>query len=291
MVVKVEKENMMQNTDNMPDWDLIIKPQTDRRLLNFAEIKLYRELLFFFIWRNLKIRYKQTALGAVWAILQPVLTMVVFSVVFGQLGKIPSDGVPYPIFSLAALVPWTYFSNALSSASNSLVAHEKMISKIYFPRILLPMADVFSSLVDFAIAFCILIAMMFFFGITPTIYTLILPVLIVLAVTTALGAGLWLAAINVKYRDVKFALGFLIQFWLFISPVAYSSALIPDRWKLLYALNPMVGVIDGFRWALLGEGSAPNLGAFALSILVSAVLLVSGLLYFNSQEKTFSDII
>lgn len=282
---------MQSYSDDQPDWDLIIQSNQHVRLLNLAELKKYRELLFFFVWRNLKIRYKQTLLGAAWALIQPLMTMVVFSIFFGRLGQIPSDGVPYPVFSLAALVPWTYFSNALTNASNSLVAHERMISKIYFPRILLPLSEVISGLVDFAIAFVLLIIVMLSFGITPSLQTLYLPLLILFAVVTAFGAGVWLAAINVKYRDVKFALGFLVQFWLFISPVAYSSSLIPDRWRLIYSLNPMVGVIDGFRFALFGDGTAQNWQSFLLSAAFATLLLVSGLYYFRRQEETFSDVI
>jgi lipopolysaccharide transport system permease protein len=257
--------------------------------LRLDELWEYRELLYFLTWRDVKVRYKQTALGAAWAIIQPFVTMVAFSVFFGRLGNIPSDGVPYPIFSFAALVPWTYFAYSLSQASNSLVGSANLISKVYFPRLVVPISSVLSGAVDFAIAFVVLLGMMVFYGVTPTPAILLLPLFLLLALVTALGAGLWLSALNVEYRDVRYVLPFLVQVWLFATPVAYPSSLLPESWRTLYALNPMVGVVDGFRWALLG--TPPPTASAALSAAVAATLLVSGALYFRRMERTFADVV
>lgn len=249
----------------------------------------YRELLYFLTWRDIKVRYKQTALGAAWAILQPFMTMVAFSLFFGQLGKIPSDGVPYPVFSFAALLPWGFFANALSQSSNSVVGSASLVSKVYFPRLVIPIASVLSGVVDFGIAFGVMLAMMAYFRVVPTLAMVVLPFLLLMALVTALGVGLWLSALNVEYRDVRYAIPFLSQLWLFATPVAYPSSLLSEPWRTVYALNPMAGVVDGFRWALLGT---PSPGATLLvSAAVSFVLLATGAFYFRRMEQTFADVV
>ncbi len=268
----------------------IIQPSNGWIPFQLGELWAYRELLYFFIWRDIKVRYKQTVLGAAWAIIQPFFTMVVFSIFFGQLARISSENVPYPIFAYSALVPWMYFANALTQASNSLVANERMITKVYFPRLLVPLAAVLAGLMDFVIAFSVLLGMMLYYGIIPTIAIWTVPFFILLATTTALGVGLWLSALNVRYRDVRYAIGFLIQFWLFATPVAYPSSLVPEPWRVLYGLNPMVGVVEGFRWSLLGQAQPPGL-MFVVSLLTVIALLVSGLYYFRRMEHTFADVV
>jgi lipopolysaccharide transport system permease protein len=258
--------------------------------LKLGELWTYRELLYFLVWRDVKVRYKQTALGAAWAIIQPFFTMVVFSLFFGRLAKMPSDGVPYPIFAYAALVPWTFFANGLSQSANSLVGSANLIKKVYFPRLTIPIATVLSEGVDFCVAFVVLLGMMWYFGVTPTAHVWWLPLFVLLAVSTSLSVGLWLSALNVYFRDVRYVVPFITQFWLFATPVAYPSTLLSPSWRLVYGLNPMVGVVEGFRWALLGSGTAP--GAIAgVSALMTAALLVSGAMYFRRMEKTFADVV
>ncbi len=258
--------------------------------LKLKELWEYRELLYFLTWRDIKVRYKQTALGALWAIIQPFLTMVVFSLFFGNLAKVPSDGVPYPIFSFAALVPWTFFSNGLTQSSNSLVGSSNLIKKVYFPRLTIPIATVFSGVVDFLLAFAVLIAMMLYYGIIPSRNALWLPAFLLLALATSLGVGLWLSAMNVKFRDVRFVVPFITQFWLFATPIAYPSSLLSEPWRTLYGLNPMVGVVEGFRWALLGTNTIPG-KSIIMSSVAALVLLVSGAFYFRRMEKTFADVV
>jgi lipopolysaccharide transport system permease protein len=267
-----------------------IKPSNGWVALKLGELWEYRELLYFLIWRDVKVRYKQTALGAAWAIIQPVMTMLVFSLFFGKLGKMASDGVPYPIFSFAALVPWTFFSNGLTQASNSLVGSSNLIKKVYFPRLTIPIASVVSGIVDFAIAFAVLVVMMLIYGIVPTINTLWLPLFIVLALVSSLGVSLWLSALNVEYRDVRYVVPFLTQIWLFATPIAYSSRLLSEPWRTLYGLNPMVGVVEGFRWALLGTNTAPG-PMVVVSSVAALLMLISGALYFRRMEKTFADVV
>jgi lipopolysaccharide transport system permease protein len=258
--------------------------------LRLRELWGYRDLLYFLIWRDIKVRYKQTLLGAAWAILQPLMTMVVFSLIFGKLARMPTDGIPYPIFSFTALLPWQLFSRALSDASSSLVTSQTMITKVYFPRILLPLASILSGVVDFAIALVILIGMMFYYRIQPTWAVLTLPLFIVMALATAMAVGLWLSALNVLYRDVKYVTPFLINFWLYATPVAYSSSLIPEGWRSLYGLNPLAGVVEGFRWALLGQ--TLNVGSLIfVSAAAVVVLLVAGLIYFQRMELTLADMV
>ncbi len=258
--------------------------------INFAELWQYRELLSFLVIRDIKVRYKQTALGVAWAILQPVLTMVVFSIFFGRLAGVPSDGVPYPVFSFCALLPWQLFAYALTQSSNSLVQDAQMLSKVYFPRLIIPFASVVAGLIDFCIAFVVLVGIMCFYGIVPGRAMLTLPFFVLLALAAALAVGLWLSALNVKYRDIRYTLPFLAQFWLFITPVAYASSLVPPRWQAVYDLNPMVGVVEGFRWALLGK-SAPPWSMLFVSVAATAIVLTGGLFYFRRMEKTFADVV
>lgn len=264
-----------------------VSPVTEQRNLNLREVWNYRELLYFLVWRDVKVRYKQTLLGAAWAILQPLLSMVVFSFFFGKLANLNSDGLPYPIFNYSALLPWTYFSGALSGAAGSLVGSANMLTKIYFPRLVLPISAVFSGLVDFCFAFSILILMMVIYGIKPTIYVLLLPFFLLLTMITALGVGMWLAVLNVRYRDIRYIVPFLSQIWFYATPVVYSSSLLEEPWRTLYGLNPMVGVVDGFRWALLGQ--KPPGPMLWLSILVALIIFISGWIYFSKRETTFAD--
>ncbi len=256
--------------------------------LNLAEAWQYRELLYFFVWRDIKVRYKQTLIGAGWAILQPLTTMLIFTLFFGRLAKIPSDGIPYPVFFYSALLPWIYFAGALAGATNAVVENQRVITKVYFPRVILPLSSVISGWVDFAISFVLLIAMMAYYSVRPGMALAWLPLFLLLATITALGAGLWLAACNVKYRDVRYAIPFLIQLWMFASPVAYPSSLVPEQWRWLYGLNPMAGVIEGFRWALTGQGTPPGM-MLAVSAGAVAVLLAGGLAYFQKVEGTLAD--
>jgi lipopolysaccharide transport system permease protein len=267
-----------------------IEPSKGWVALQLKELWAYRELLYFLIWRDVKVRYKQTALGAAWAIIQPVSTMIVFSLFFGRLAKIPSDGIPYPIFAYAALVPWTFFSNGLSQASNSLVGSSNLLKKVYFPRLSVPISSVLSGLIDFGIAFVVLLGMMLYYGIHPTLDVIWLPFLLLLTVLTSLGVSLWLSALNVHFRDVRHMLPFLTQFWLFATPIAYPSTLLSEPWRTLYSINPMVGVVEGFRWALLGVETAPG-PMLIVSSLASLALLVGGAFYFRRLEKTFADVV
>lgn len=269
---------------------VFIRPTKGWVTINLRELWSYRELLFFLVWRNIKIRYKQTAIGAAWAILQPFLTMLVFSIFLGRLAGVPSDGTPYPVFTFTALLPWQLFSHALIESSNSLVTNERLITKVYFPRLIIPLSAVLAGLVDFVIAFGVLVAMMFFFGIVPGIAIFTLPFFILLAIMTALAVGLWLSALNVQYRDVRYAIPFLNQLWLFATPIAYPSSLIPEPWRALYGLNPMAGVVEGFRWALLNKGG-DTISLLIISIIIVTVLLIGGLAYFRRMERTFADII
>jgi lipopolysaccharide transport system permease protein len=258
--------------------------------LNLRELWAHRELLYFLVWGDLKLRYKQTALGATWAVLQPFLTMIVFTIFFGKLAKIPSDGIPYAVFAYTALVPWTYFANALSLSSLSLVRYEKVITKVYFPRLIVPLAAVLAGLVDFAVSFLLLIALMVWYGITPTHAIWTLPLFILFATVTALAVSLWFAALNVQYRDVRYTIPFLTQVWMFLTPVAYAVTLIPEQWQAMYGLNPMVGVVEGFRWSLLARDNPPGI-ALVVSIAMVLVILVGGLFYFRRMERTFADVL
>lgn len=267
----------------------VIEPSPRWGALKITELWEYRELLYFLIWRDVKVRYKQTVLGAAWAIIQPFATMVVFSIFFGKLGKIPSDGIPYPVFAFTALLPWTFFANGLSQSSNSLVGSAHLITKVYFPRLVMPLSGVLAGLIDFVIAFVVLLGMMLFYGMEPTAAVIWLPFFLLLALTTALGTGLWLSALNVQYRDIRYVVPFLTQFWLFATPIAYPSSLLSHPWRTLYGLNPMAGVVEGFRWALLD--SSPPGAMLAVSSGAAILLLISGLYYFQRMEKTFADVV
>lgn len=268
---------------------LRIAPSRGWVSLQLRELWAYRELLYFLTWRDIKVRYKQTVLGAAWAIIQPFGTMVVFSLFFGSLARMPSDGVPYPIFSYAALVPWTFFATGLTQSSNSLVGNANLIRKVYFPRLTIPISTVLSGVVDFVLAFLVLIAMMLYYGLAPTVNVVWLPALLLLALVTSLGVGLWLSALNVQFRDVRYVIPFLTQFWMFATPIAYPSTLLDEPWKAVFGLNPMVGVIEGFRWSLLG--SPPPGPMLIVSSATSLALLVSGAYYFRRMEKSFADVV
>jgi lipopolysaccharide transport system permease protein len=268
----------------------VIEPSKGWVSLRLGALWRFRELLYFLIWRDVKVRYKQTLLGAAWAILQPLLTMVIFSVFFGKLAGMPSDGVPYPLFAYIALVPWTFFANGLTLSSNSLVSNRTLLRKGYFPRLVIPVSAVASGLIDFGIAFVVLLGLAAKYGVTPTVHVLWLPALVLLALVTALGVGLWFAALNVLYRDIQYIVPFLVQVWLYATPIVYPSSLVPARWRTLYAINPMVGVVEGFRWALLGTGTAPG-PMILVSAVVSIAILIGGLFFFRRMEKSFSDVV
>jgi lipopolysaccharide transport system permease protein len=258
--------------------------------LKLRELWEYRELLYFLTWRDIKIRYKQTALGAAWAVIQPVFTMLVFSLFFGRLAKMPSDGIPYPIFSFAALVPWTLFVYGLTQSSNSLVGSANLIRKVYFPRLVIPISSLFSGVADFLIAFAILLGMMIYYRIAPSINVVWVPFFVLLTLVTSLGVGLWLSALNVEYRDVKYVVPFLTQFWMFATPIAYPSSLLHQPWRTLFGLNPMTGVVEGFRWGLLGTQTNPG-SILIASSATALLLLISGALYFRRMERTFADVV
>jgi len=278
-----------RSQESLSDFVNIIQPASRWGVFSWRELWSYRELIYFLSWRDIKVRYKQTALGALWAIIQPFFTMIVFSVVFGKLGQIPSDGTPYPIFSFTALLPWTLFANSLTTASNSLVSNTNLITKVYFPRIIIPLSTVISGLLDFFIAFVVLLCMMMFYRVLPTTAIILLPFFLLLTIIAALGAALWLSALNVQYRDIRYVIPFLVQFWLFITPIAYPSSLFSEPWRALYGINPMAGVVEGFRWALLGS-HAPG-PMLTVSIITSVLLFLGGALYFQRMEDTFADVI
>jgi len=269
---------------------LRIEPLHGRAALKLWELWEYRELLYFLVWRDVKVRYKQTAIGAAWAVIQPLMTMVVFTVIFGNFAKMPSDGLPYPIFAYTALLPWHLFANALNRCSGSFVSEAHLITKVYFPRLIAPLSATISGVIDFAIAFVMLLAMMVWYGIAPTWGAIGLPIFLLLALITALAVGLWLSTLHVRYRDIGYTVPFLIQIWMFASPVFYPVSLVPEKWRALYSLNPMAGVIEGFRWALLGK-QTPEFGMMALSAIMVAVLLWGGLAYFKRTERTFADVV
>ena len=267
-----------------------IQPSKGWVSLRLDQLWEYRELIYFFTWRDIKVRYKQTVLGAAWAIIQPLFTMLIFSLFFGRLAKVPSDGLPYPIFAFTALVPWTFFAYGVTQASNSLVTFPNLVTKVYFPRLTLPIATVLAGAVDFVLAFVVLLGMMFFYGVIPTVNIIWLPLLLLLALVTSLGVSLWLSAVNVKYRDVRYTIPFLVQLWMFATPIAYPSSLLEEPWRSIFALNPMVGVVEGFRWALLGADTAPG-PMILVSSVMAVVLLIGGAFYFRRMEATFADVI
>jgi lipopolysaccharide transport system permease protein len=269
---------------------IVIRPPKGWAALDLREFAGAHELLYFLVLRNLKLRYKQTALGAAWALLQPLLTMAVFTVVFGRLARLDSDGLPYPVFALAALVPWTYFATVLAQAGNSLVDQQQLLTKVYFPRLLLPLAAVIAGLVDLAIAFALLLVVLAWYGIDSSARLLAVPAFALLAAAAAFAPGVWLAALNVRYRDVRYVIPFLVQIWLFVTPVVYSSRLIPERWRPLYGLNPMAGVVDGFRWMVSPGAPAPGAG-LVVSITAVAIVLTAGLYFFRRVERSFADVV
>ncbi len=268
---------------------IIISPLSGWAPINFKELWSYRELLYTFIQRDVTVRYKQTALGAAWAVIQPFFMMVVFTIFFGKLAKISSEGIPYPLFSYAALLPWMLFAEGITRSTNSMVVNSRIMTKVYFPRLIMPLSGVISPLADFAVAFVILIGMMLFYGYVPTLNILWLPLFLILALTTSVGVGLWLSALNVRYRDFHYTVPFLIQLWLFASPVVYPSTLLTPPYSTLYGLNPMAGVIEGFRWALLGTN--PPSSMIFMSIIIALAILISGAFYFKRMEKTFADVV
>lgn len=278
--------------DNSVESMIRIEPTRGWNTLKLGDIWRYRELVFFLTWRDIKVRYKQTLLGVAWAVLQPVVTMVIFSLIFGRIAKLDSEGVPYPIFSYTALLPWQLFSKAITDAGQSMVKNRSMITKIYFPRLVIPLSSILGGMVDFFVAFLILLGMMFFYRIKPTSNIWTLPLFLVLSMVTALGAGLWFSALNVRYRDIRYILPFLTRVWLYVTPVAYSSQYISENWQVLYALNPMAGVVQGFRWAILGTKMGPNsLITLSISSVIALVVLISGLFYFRRMERTFADVV
>ena len=277
-----------QPTPSSPS--LRIEPPSRWPSIDFRELWEYRELLYFLTWRDIKIRYKQTVLGAAWAIIQPVFMMVVFSLFFGKLDKVPSDGIPYPVFTFCALLPWQMFAHAVSESSNSVVGNQHLITKVYFPRLVIPIASVLTGFIDFLVSLVVLFGLMLWYGIVPGWKIIALPGFVLLAICTALAVGLWLSALSVQYRDVRYLIGFMVQFWLFATPVAYPSSIIPEQWRAVYALNPMVGVVEGFRWALLGKSSA--LGSMLwVSAAVVLVTLLGGFYYFRRMEQGFADVV
>jgi lipopolysaccharide transport system permease protein len=265
-----------------------IRPSTGWCSLDLRELWAYRELMYFLTWRDIKVRYKQTAIGVAWAVLQPLAMMVVFTIFFGKLANMPSEGVPYPLFAFAGLLPWQLFSRTLGESTNSLVTNQRLITRVYFPRIIVPLSTTLAAMVDLAIASGLLVALMLFYGVIPGVEVIWLPAFVLLMVITALGVGFWFSALNVEYRDVMYTVPFIIQFWFFLTPIVYPSSLVPERWQVLYGLNPMVGVIEGFRWALLGVGKGPS-PMLALSILIALFLFVSGMVWFRRREESFAD--
>jgi lipopolysaccharide transport system permease protein len=265
-----------------------IRPTTGWQFLDLRELWTYRELVYFLTWRDIKVRYKQTAIGVAWAVLQPLALMIVFNLFFGRLAKVPSEGVPYPLFAYTALLPWQLFSRTLSESTNSLVSDQRLITRVYFPRIIVPTAVTLAALVDFVLSAVLLVLLMFFYGITPGVAVVWLPIFVLLMLVTVLGAGFWLSALNVEYRDVMYIVPFLNQFWLFLTPVVYPSSLVPEQWRVLYGLNPMTGVVEGFRWVLLGTGQGPDLMVVA-SAGVAMFLFISGIIWFRHRERTFVD--
>jgi lipopolysaccharide transport system permease protein len=285
---KTKSREINPNTSSPPE--IVIEPSQGWVALKLKELWEYRELLYFFVWRDIKVRYKQTILGAAWAIIQPFFTMVIFSLFFGNLAKVPSDNIPYPIFSYAALVPWQFFASGLTQSSNSLVSNANMIKKIYFPRLAVPISAILSGIMDFVLAFSVLSLMMLYYDIVPTSNIIYLPLFLLLALVTSLGAGLWLSAMNVQFRDIRYTVPFIVQAWLFATPIAYPSSMLSEPWRTFYGINPMVGVVEGFRWALLGTETAPG-PIIIVSSLAALTLMVSGTFYFRRMEKTFADVV
>ncbi len=274
----------------MQNFDIIIEPR--KGIKNYwKELYSYRELFLFLAWRDILVRYKQTVIGVAWSVLRPLLTMIVFTIVFGKLAKMPSGGIPYPILVYSAMLPWQFFSNIITESGNSLISNSNMISKVYFPRIIIPTTSMIVSLIDFFISSVILSLIMLYYKFTPTLYILFIPFLLILAIITSLGIGFLISALNVKYRDFRYIIPFLVQFGLYISPVGFSSSVVPEKWRLIYSLNPMVGVIDGFRWAIIGKDFNIYLPGFILSIVIGVLMFIIGFIYFRKTEREFADVI
>lgn len=291
--MNITGKNNVENLGSLSTGNMVKRRLQARKgwvALDFKEILLFKDILYFLTWKEIKVRYRQTIMGMAWAVMQPFFTMVVFSIFFGRLAKMPSDGLPYPIFCYSALLPWLLFANGVNKSANSLVGNAPLLKKVYLPRIFLPLSTIVSGLIDFFLAFIILIGMMFYYGLTPTVNILWLPFFILATVCASFGIGLILSALNVQFRDVRFLVPFMVQLWMFMTPVVYPTSLLSERWHLLYSLNPMVGVVDGFRWALLGVGSSPGPSTI-LSLFVVAVLLIGGVFYFRRMEKTFADVV
>jgi lipopolysaccharide transport system permease protein len=280
--------SLSEDFADLPEFD--IRPTRGWRFLDIRELWAYRELIYFLTWRDIKVRYKQTAIGALWAVLQPLAMMVVFTLFFGDLAKMPSEGIPYPLFTFTGLLPWQLFSRVLSESASSLVTDQRLITRVYFPRIIVPLATTLAAIVDLLIASLMLGVLMLFYGVAPGVQVVWLPLFILLMLVTSMGAGFWLSALNIEYRDVQYTIPFLTQFWLFITPVVYPSSQVPEGWRILYGLNPMVGVVEGFRWTLLGAGAGPSL-MLLVSALVSVVLFVAGIAWFRWRERTFVDVV
>jgi lipopolysaccharide transport system permease protein len=283
-------ESRLPATGASAAYTVVIRPSKGFSKRDLVALWEFRELLYFLVWRDVKIRYKQTVIGAAWAILQPVMTMVIFTMIFGNFAKIPSDGLPYAIFSYTALLPWNYFAQAIARSGDSLVGDANLIKKVYFPRLIIPLAAVSSPLVDFCVSFFVLLAMLAWFGIVPGWGVLVLPFLLVLAFMTALAVGLWLSPLNARYRDIRYAIPFLIQLWMYASPVVYSVSIVPEQWRPIFSLNPLAGVIEGFRWALLGKGD-PAIGTIMISACTVLLLLLGGMLFFKRMERYFADVL
>jgi lipopolysaccharide transport system permease protein len=290
MSVREEKGTMDRQHEVLAPTPIVIRPSSGWVPLKLGDLWEYRELLYFLVWRDLKVRYKQTVLGIAWVVLQPSFITLAFSIFFGRLARVPSDGIPYPLFAFCGLLPWQLFVHALANSGNSLIANERLITKVYFPRLVVPLSAALSGLVDFIFGFVVLAGLMAYYGVVPRVALWAVPGFVLMAMATAVGVGFWLSALNVEYRDVRYIIPFITQFWFFMSPVAYPSSLVPERWRLVYGLNPMTGVVEGFRWALLGQTAAPG-GWMVVSVLVTLVLLIGGLYYFRRMEKTFADVV
>jgi lipopolysaccharide transport system permease protein len=288
--VSVSRQNVVSPAHPVVARPVRIEASRGVMSLNLGDLWAHRELVYFLIWRDVKVRYKQTALGAGWAVIQPLMTMVILSIFFGRLANVPSDGLPYGIFCFVALVPWTFFANGLNLASNSLVQNANLLTKVYFPRLAIPIATVMAGVVDFGISFVVLVGLIAYYRIVPTWHVVFLPLFLAMALVTCLGVSLWLAALNVQFRDVRFTIPFMVQFWMFATPVAYPSSIVPEAWRTLYSINPMVGVVEGFRWALLGVETNPG-PMIAISAAVAIAVLIGGTFYFRHMERTFADVV
>ena len=274
----------------MPQYDIVIEPKKSSGTF-LKELWAYRELFYFLAWRDILVRYKQTVIGIAWALIRPLLTMIVFTIIFGKIAKLPSGGAPYPIMVFAAMLPWQFFATSFAEAGNSLIANANMISKVYFPRLVMPVSAVIVSFVDFLISFVILLILMLWYGFVPEVRIVMLPLFVLIAFAASMAGGLWIAALNVRYRDFRYIIPFIVQFGLYISPVGFTSSIVPEKWRLLYSLNPMVGVIDGFRWAILGGDYQLYWPGFILSLSLVVIILATGIVYFRKTEKTFADVI